>query len=407
MTLVEFFTDNHIQNIAACLQLAPEKMILVGDIAKIRRSPEQYRKVLQMRGIRTQIQVKDIRKKDFWDITYVLQQIFCTDETFVVDLTGGDELVLMAMGALLSTLDSQQRSHISIHKFDDRMERVLDCLDDNRIVPGKLPELTVAELIQLHGGTIREDNAQPKGTPSRRELDRLWDVVSEDPRQWNRSISLLREAESRCGCAMDVDVELEVLKNSIQGFAAKEPQLRRFLETLSRCGVICDRSSRYDLRYSYTSPLLRYCTLKAGNVLEIKVLLETSSLLLDGEAFFQDCRMGVTIDWDGVIHDPAARIPETRNEIDVVAMHNLTPLFISCKNGTINEDELYKLHTVAAHFGGPHARMLLVATDMDQKTQSVDHAFIQRAWDMNIRLMTDAASLRREEWRELFKIALQ
>ena len=406
MTLVEFFTDNHIQNMAACLQLEPEKMILIGDIAKIRRSPEQYKKVLQKRGIRTQIQVKDIRKKDFWEITYVLQQIFCADETFVVDLTGGDELAIMAMGALLSSLDSQQRSNIQIHKFDENMERVSDCLDDNRTVPGKLPQLSVEELILLHGGVLKEDPSQPKGYPARRELDRLWDLVNDDPRAWNRSIAILREVESR-GTYMEVDLELTKLRSQIPSFSVKEPQLLGFLEQLSRCGVIYDRSTHNTLRYSYTSDLMRYCTLKAGNILELKVLLETHSLLQEGQPYFQDCRMGVTIDWDGIIHDPAERLPETRNEIDVIAMRGITPLFISCKNGSIGEDELYKLHTVATRFGGPNARKMLIASDLDQKSSAANHAFIQRAWDMDIRLVTDAASLRKEDWRDLFRIAMQ
>lgn len=407
MTLVEFYTEDHIQNMAACLQLAPQTMILLGNIAQMRRSPDQYRKVLRMRGQNTQIRVQDIRRKDFWELTYVLQQILCTGEEFVVDLTGGDTLVVMALGALLASLDTGQREKIQIRKFDDRMERVMDCLDDNRTVPVKMPQLSVAELIALHGGIMLEDSTQPEGIPARRELDRLWDVVAEDPRQWNRSISLLREAESRCSCAMEVELDLDVLQNTIVGFAEKEPQLRRFLEALSRCGVIENRSTRYHLRYRYTSALLRYCTLKAGNVLEVKVLMETATMMQDGQPFFQDCRMGVTIDWDGILHDPAQRVPETRNEIDVIAMHGAVPLFISCKNGTINEEELYKLRTVATRFGGPSARMLLIATDMEQKTQSANHAFIQRAWDMDIRLMTDAAGLRKEEWRDLFKIALQ
>ena len=408
MTLVEIFTDNHIQNMAACLQLAPEKMILLGDIGKIRRSTEQYRKILQMRGQHTQIQVQDIRKKDFWQITYLLQQIFCTGETFVVDLTGGDEVVSMAMGALLSSLDSQQRSNIHIRKFDDRMERVMDCLDDNRTVPGKLPHLTVEELILLHGGMIQEDSTQPEGIPSRREVDRLWDLVTEDPRLWNKSVTLLREIESRSGTAyMDFDLEPATLKQNISDFEAKEPQLREFLEKMIRCGAIYDRSTRDHLRYSYASPMMRYCTLKAGNILETKVLLEAQSLLQDGQPFFQDCRMGVTIDWDGIIHDPAERLPETRNEIDVMAMHGVTPLFISCKNGNIGEEELYKLHTVATHFGGCNARKMLIASDLDQKSSAANHAFIQRAWDMDIILMTDAASLSKDDWRDLFKIALQ
>ena len=407
MTLVEIFSDNHIQNMAACLQLAPEKMILLGDVGKIRRSPEQYRKVLQLRGQRTQIQVKDIRKKDFWEITYVLQQIFCTEEEFVVDLTGGDEVVIMALGALLCSLDSQQRSNIRIHKFDDRMARVMDCLDDNRTVPGKLPYLTVEELVLLHGGVTQQDPSQPEGVLPRRELDRLWDVVTEDPRLWNKSVTLLREIESRGDNYMDIDLEFDMLRNQVPGFPAKEPQLRAFLDQLIRCGAIYDRSTREHLRYSYNSPLMRYCTLKAGNILETKVLLEAQSLLVDGQPFFQDCRMGVTIDWDGVIHDPMERLPETRNEIDVIAMHGVTPLFISCKNGNIGEEELYKLHTVATHFGGCNSKKMLIASDLDQKSSAANHAFIQRAWDMDIILMTDAATLKKDDWRDLFKIAMQ
>ena len=408
MTLVEFFTDNHILNMAACLQLAPEKMILLGDVGKIRRSPEQYKKLLQLRGQHTQIQVKDIRKKDFWEVTYVLQQIFCTDDEFVVDLTGGDEVVIMAMGALLCSLDSAQRSNISIHKFDDRMERVMDCLDDFRTVQGKMPQLNVAELILLRGGVVQADPSQPEGVPPRREVDRLWEIVTEDPRLWNKSVTLLREIESRADAAfMDVDLELGKLKNTIPGFDYKESQFRTFLERLIRCGAIYDRSTHDRISYSYTSPLMRYCTLKAGNILETKVLLEAQSLLLDGEPFFQDCCMGVTIDWDGVIHDPAERLPETRNEIDVIAMRGVTPLFISCKNGNIGEEELYKLHTVATHFGGCNAKKLLIASDLDQKSSAANHAFIQRAWDMDIILMTDAATLDKEDWRDLFKIAMQ
>ena len=408
MTLVEIFTENHIKNMAACLQLAPEKMILLGDIGKIRRSPEQYKKVLQLRGQRTQIQVKDIRKKDFWEVSYILQQIFCTDEEFVVDLTGGDEVVIMAMGALLCSLDSQQRSNIRIHKFDDRMERVMDCLDDYQTVRGKMPQLSVEELILLSGGVVQKDPTQPEGIPARRELDRLWDVVAEDPRAWNKSVSLLREIESRSdGAYMDVDLDLPQLKRSFPGFDYKEPQLREFLDKLIRCGAIYDRSTRDRLSYSYTSELMRYSTLKAGNILETKVLLEAQSLLQDGQPFFQDCRMGVTIDWDGVIHAPSERLPETRNEIDVIAMRGVTPLFISCKNGNIGEEELYKLHTVATRFGGSNARKMLIASDLDFKNSSSNHAFIQRAWDMDIILMTDAATLSKEEWRDLFKIAMQ
>ena len=116
--------------------------------------------------------------------------------------------------------------------------------------------------------------------------------------------------------------------------------------------------------------------------------------------------MSVSIDWDGVISSKDKHKPETRNEIDVVLMHGMTPLFISCKNGNIGE-ELYKLHTVAERFGGPYGKKMLIATDLGQKSPASTRAFIQRARDMNILLVTDAAQLEACEWTNIFRSAMR
>jgi hypothetical protein len=87
-------------------------------------------------------------------------------------------------------------------------------------------------------------------------------------------------------------------------------------------------------------------------------------------------------------------------------MHDLTPLFVSCKNGHIGDEELYKLHTVAQRFGGPHAGKMLIATNLDQKSAAANSSFAQRAWDMDIFLVTDAAELTASQWSECFKSAM-
>ena len=46
------------------------------------------------------------------------------------------------------------------------------------------------------------------------------------------------------------------------------------------------------------------------------------------------------------------RPQETKNEIDVMLMRGVVPVFVSCKNGAVKMDELYKLDTVAQRFGG-------------------------------------------------------
>ncbi len=402
MTLLEFFTESHIDNIAACLRLRPENMIIVGNIDQMRDPAKRYRALLKQRKQRTEITMCDVQGKDLGQIREVLNRLVQSDDQVVIDLTGGDETVLLAVGAALAGLDAGKRQSIRVEKFDHEHDAVMDCLNGNRKLPAKAITLTVEELISLHGGSIHSDAYQPPADCRCSELDGLWDIVSRTPRTWNRSISQLNEFESRADSKTQVYLPLGYLRRSIHEYEQKEQPVRELLDKLNDAGVIYNESTCSSLEYTYRSPMLRYCTLRAGNVLEVKTLLEGRAALENGKPLFQDCRMSVGIDWDGVVYDPAEHVPETRNEIDVVLIHGTTPLFVSCKNGNIGEEELYKLHTVASRFGGPYARKMLIATDLERKSIRAYQAFIQRAWDMDIFLVTDAAELSPQEWPQIF-----
>ena len=93
---------------------------------------------------------------------------------------------------------------------------------------------------------------------------------------------------------------------------------------------------------------------------------------------------GVYIDWDGIIEDEDSAI-ETRNEIDVIMMKGIIPVFVSCKNGQIDTEELYKFNSVAEHFGGKKAKKVLVATALGNDSHS--DSIRKRAVDMKIKLI--------------------
>ncbi len=407
MTLIECFTGSHIDNIAACLRLRPEKMVLVGDAGEMAQAAQRYSRLLQQRQQDTHIKLWNIGGMDLRQLRESLDALVRQEKECVIDLTGGDEMVIMAFGAVLVQLEESLRQKIRVEKYDRATGRVRSCIDDRCTLSAHPEQLTVEELIALHGGCLHRETYQPPESSTARDVQGLWRVVSDEPKAWNKSIQMLNEFESRADSRQQVYLPLNYLRGGIADFDRKETAVRDLLDKLQRRGVIRDESSRHALEYTYTSPLLSYCTAKAGNVLEVKTLLEGRKVTEQGEPFFGDGRMGVSIDWDGIVHDPAQRIPETRNEVDVVLMHGLTPLFISCKNGAIGEDELYKLHTVAQRFGGVYAKKMLIATDMDQGNVSSNRAFIQRAWDMDIFLVTDAAELTDAEWEAVFKQAVQ
>ena len=43
-------------------------------------------------------------------------------------------------------------------------------------------------------------------------------------------------------------------------------------------------------------------------------------------------------------------------------MRGVIPVFVSCKNGAVDSNELYKLNTVADRFGSIYAKKIIAAT---------------------------------------------
>ena len=102
--------------------------------------------------------------------------------------------------------------------------------------------------------------------------------------------------------------------------------------------------------------------------------------------------MGVTIVWN---RDNSEDIVRTTNEIDVLTMKGSVPVFISCKNGSFDVDELYKLSAVAARFGSLRAKRVLVATGIGGGVRA-EH-IKSRAESLGVRLIQNAHELKDKE----------
>ena len=144
---------------------------------------------------------------------------------------------------------------------------------------------------------------------------------------------------------------------------------------------------------AYKDAQVKRCLTKAGQALEMKVYLIAQSLADEtGALVYDDAKNGVLIDWDGEWHEDVPNVYDTVNEIDVLLMNGMIPVFISCKNGVITSDELYKLWTVAERFGGKYAKRVLVASSIDFLGEAGEY-LRQRAKDMEIRLIENAQDL--------------
>ena len=408
MTLIECYSPAHIDNLAACLRLKPEKLILLGDLEQMQPAAARYEQILRGRKIGTKIVLRDVGEQSVFAISGRLQNLVREEDECIIDLSRGDEKVFLAVGAALAMLPEELRAKVQVQKYLHTKGQVLDLLHPQQSLTEQFISMSIAEQILLYGGTVYSSAELPAGCRAQ-ELDALWELVCTAPREWNRRIGLLRELESHSVSddRSQISIHLPSLRSEVKDLDKKEQQARHLLTEMDRCGVIEDRSSRSRLLYTYRSDLLRQGTKKEGNALEMKTLLESRALLQDGKPFFRDSRMGVTIDWDGQTHTQRDNVHDTRNEIDVLLLHGTVPVFISCKNGNVDENELYKLHTVAQRFGGPYARKMLIATDLESKGDSALRALKQRAEDMGITLVTDAADRSRSEWQELLRACVK
>lgn len=402
MTLVECYDRSVTQNIVSCLHLRPEKLVFLGEAEEVKAELERYRDFLTSRGMNTVVQQRPVKMSRIESIAAVLREIVKQEDICVIDVTGGDERLLIAVGYVLAGLTHEQRKKVAIQRFDAAAGTAQDCDGDGEIIEGHPVRISVEEIVRLHGGIVYPASSQPDHTWRPRDLEPLWRIMIRNAREWNRYLAALEVFESRADSRNQVFLYLPDIQDGIPDFEEKKRLVLEMLEMFEEEGVIRNQSRGDILEYNYTNWLYRYCTLKVGNILEVKTLLEARAKTEDGKDYFQDCLMGVHIDWDGVTHPAAKRVPETRNEIDVIATRGMIPLFISCKNGDVDEDELYKLHTVATRFGGPDAKKMLIATHLQKKNEISTNAFIQRAKDMDIYLVTDAATLSGEEWSQVF-----
>ena len=158
----------------------------------------------------------------------------------------------------------------------------------------------------------------------------------------------------------------------------------------------------YTLEFRHKNAQVRKLLLKGGNVLELYTYMIANEISKENDGIYNDIDIGVFVDWDGIEHDFNETIKDTRNEIDVMLMRGVRPVFISCKNGELKKEALYELDTVANRFGGEYAKRIIVTTDVGTNFEGYKY-ILQRAEDMNIKIISDVNKMGKEEFKEEFE----
>ena len=379
MTVIEFYDRVELHNIASTLLCSPDRVIFIGDRAKA-----MAKAVAASRGIEVEYTFQSVNKNHLDEIVQALERIVSTYDDCIFDVTGGSEVYLVAVGVLLE----RYRGKIQCQRLRFKNSTVMDCDGDGVYFEPESFEISVRETVLLGGGRVK--SASPfteKGDEDRefhRDIDAIWTCCRKKPSLWNRQLVTLATLCRAFGGENSLIYRFR--RTAAEAYMKGRGNFlisAEILGDLYEKGLLTSLTLSDEIAFTFKNHRVKRCLTTAGAILEwyiAKRLFEAKDKR--GKRVYHDVEVGVTIDWDGDDRDEF----RTYNEIDVLAMRGAVPMFISCKNGSVSVEELYKLNTVAEQFGKRYAKKVLVATELDRFGARAD-AVRARADDMGIRLI--------------------
>lgn len=366
-TIVELFDREPVENILAAVAFRPERVLYVGSEKMM--TPQKKRDILAFfiaQGCAVDTRFYPVDSSDLGAILQTLEEIRLAYPDCVYDVTGGTDLALLAMGIFC------ERRRVPVFTFDIPRRRFLRVAACEQLPLPARPALSVKSLVALAGGAFTRHGRFFAGEDTeemRHDILRVWNIFKSNQHLWPRMTSFFQQAKTGAG-GLEVDSPLTV------GEKARTRGDRRVLYLLYSAGILNDlRFTREGVRFFYKNENIRRCLSDAGIWLELY-----SYVAARAQGAFDDVQTSVVVDWDGVDDKRG-----TTNEIDLVAVKGISPLFLSCKTGVPSSLAVNEINTLKNQFGGRYARAALVTST---PIAQVPFSIKRRAADMGVVLFS-------------------
>lgn len=358
--LIELFDTEQIYNYIATLVFKPEKVYFVGDGEIMddgcRRKAE---KLARMKNLNTKFLYRFVNPDNFILLRTKIEEIIEDEKKHgnecVIDVTGGRDLALVAAGYLMSL-------GTEIIRYDSK-NKIFRSLSNGKSSPAEI-RLSCEEVITVAGGTVYSNTHRLSFS------EKEWDIIKSimnvyfDKRDvWTKFVKYLQRISKKEGEKVGDRLWIEApatLNADGKTFSADS----EILSELEKAGAISDyyfSRKNNKLNFRYKSSEIANLLVNEGVWLELIIYLTVKN-----SDAFTDSDTGVKFIWD--IPDKSNSISDLlsdntpRNEVDVMAVRGIRPVFISCKTrAPINED-LNELYTIRKRFGGELACAVLATT---------------------------------------------
>ena len=353
-TLIELYDERAIENVLATEMFRPEETVLLcpPEMADNREWQESLRRYFARRGCPVRLSFVPVSLLDAGKIKKTLRQILREREDCAIDISGGTDATLFAAGAAAGlktpvfTYSRKQNTFFEIQHAP--FARSLPCT----------VRLDAASCFLMAGGELlpgREDNAHLREMLP--QIEAIFDCYIRFRAVWNRQISCVQHISLANDPTLAANGPRRVKVD--HGWATVDPD---WLEDLAQKGLITDLALTEDhVSFRFADETVRFWLRDVGAVLELYVFLVCLET-----GVFDDVVLSAVVSWRG--RDRKAEA--VTNEIDVMAVRGVQPLFISCKTCEIKTEALNELAILRDRFGGEASRAMIVTSTSASRTNS-------------------------------------
>ena len=345
-TLIELYDERPIENVLATETFRPEETILIcpPEMAQNREWQALLRRYFERRGVDVRLRFVPVSLLDARQIRSALRVILREREDCALDISGGTDATLFAAGAAAGartpvfTYSRKRNTYYEIQHAP--YARSLPCA----------VKLDAASCFLMAGGELlpgREDNAVLRGMLP--EIDAVFACYSRFRSAWNRQIACVQRISRSDDPELRAEGPLRVKVD--HGWAELDPD---WLRALAESGLIGELAFTDEgVSFRFRNETVRFWLRDVGAALELYVFrtcLEAGC--------FDDVVLSAVVSWRAL--DPKSEA--VTNEIDVMAVRGVQPLFISCKTCEIKTEALNELAILRDRFGGEASRAMIVTS---------------------------------------------
>lgn len=351
-TLIELYDTSPIRNVLATVMFRPQEMILIcpPEVAEDPNQKRSLRDFFAYLNCPVKLTLIPVTLLDAGKTERVLREVLESHQDCAIDISGGTDAALFAAGVA--------SGDTPVFTYSTRKDTFFEI--KNAPFARSLPNtvhLDVRSCLMMAGGTLlpgREDNAGLAEMSDR--IDRLFRVYSAFRPQWNRQISYIQKISSAEPGVLEAGGQLREKAGNKNVNADGE-----FFGALEEAGLILQlQHTDESVSFRFPDERVRFWLRDVGAVLELQVFRACRAA-----GCFDDVVLSAVVNWQsGKINRDSVT-----NEIDVMAVQGIQPVFISCKTSEVHTDALNELAILRDRFGGKFARAILVTSGVTGKTR--------------------------------------